>query len=60
MLECGFAEISTAAYIIPVFLGLVSPSNEPLLIYIKSDGREISTIEWQELENRFPPFFVHK
>ena len=33
MLECGFADISTAAYIIPVFLGLVSPSNEPLLIY---------------------------
>ena len=28
--------------------------------YIKSDGQEISTIEWQELKNRFPSFFVHK
>ena len=27
---------------------------------IKSDGQEISTIEWQELKNRFPSFFVHK
>ena len=26
---------------------------------IKSDGQEISTIEWQELKNRFPSFFVH-
>ena len=25
-----------------------------------SDGQEISTIEWQELKNRFPSFFVHK
>ena len=27
---------------------------------LKSDGQEISTIEWQELKNRFPSFFVHK
>ena len=27
---------------------------------IKSDVQEISTIEWQELKNRFPSFFVHK
>ena len=27
---------------------------------IKSDGQEISTIEWQELKNRFPSFFAHK
>ena len=27
---------------------------------IKSDGQEISTIEWQVLKNRFPSFFVHK
>ena len=27
---------------------------------IKSDGQEISTIEWQELKNRLPSFFVHK
>ena len=26
----------------------------------KSDGQEISTIEWQELKNRLPSFFVHK
>ena len=26
----------------------------------KSDGQEISTIEWQELKNRFPSFFAHK
>ena len=26
----------------------------------KSDGQEISTIECQELKNRFPSFFVHK
>ena len=25
----------------------------------KSDGQEISTIEWQELKNRFPSFFVY-
>ena len=29
-------------------------------IHFKSDGQEISTIEWQELKNRFPSFFVHK
>ena len=27
---------------------------------IKSDGQEISAIEWQELRNRFPSFFVLK
>ena len=27
---------------------------------IKSDGQEISTIEWQELKNRLPSFFVHR
>ena len=27
---------------------------------LKSDGQEISTIEWQELKNRFSSFFVHK
>ena len=27
---------------------------------IKSDDQKISTIEWQELKNRFPSFFVHK
>ena len=27
---------------------------------VKSDGQEISTIEWQELKNRLPSFFVHK
>ena len=27
---------------------------------IKSDGQEISTIEGQELKNRFPSFFAHK
>ena len=27
---------------------------------IKSDGQEISTIEWEELKNLFPSFFVHK
>ena len=27
---------------------------------IKSDGQEISTIECQELKNRFPSLFVHK
>ena len=26
----------------------------------KSDGQEVSTIEWQELKNRIPSFFVHK
>ena len=26
----------------------------------KSDGQEISTIECQELKNRFPSFLVHK
>ena len=26
----------------------------------KSDGQEISTIEWRELKNRFPSVFVHK
>ena len=26
----------------------------------KSDGQETLTIEWQELKNRFPSFFVHK
>ena len=31
-----------------------------LLIQLKSDGQEILTIEWQELKNRFPSFFVHK
>ena len=27
---------------------------------IKSDVQEISTIEWQELKNRFPSFVIHK
>ena len=27
---------------------------------LKSDGQEISTIEWQELKDRLPSFFVHK
>ena len=27
---------------------------------VESDGQEISTIEWQELKNRLPSFFVHK
>ena len=27
---------------------------------IKRDGQEIATIEWQELKNRIPSFFVHK
>ena len=27
---------------------------------VKSDGQEISTIEWQELKNRFPSCFVYK
>ena len=27
---------------------------------LMSDGQEISTIEWHELKNRFPSFFVHK
>ena len=31
-----------------------------LMTVFKSDGQEISTIEWQELKNRFPSFFVHK
>ena len=31
-----------------------------LEVAFKSDGQEISTIEWQELKNRFPSFFVHK
>ena len=31
-----------------------------LEVDFKSDGQEISTIEWQELKNRFPSFFVHK
>ena len=31
-----------------------------LFCLVKSDGQEISTIEWQELKNRFPSFFVHK
>ena len=26
----------------------------------KSNGQEISTIEWQELKNLFPSFFAHK
>ena len=26
----------------------------------KSDGQEISAIEWQELKNQFPSFFAHK
>ena len=26
----------------------------------KSDGQEISTIEWQELKNQLSSFFVHK
>ena len=34
--------------------------NDASAVYIKSDGQEISTIEWQELKNRFPSFFVHK
>ena len=29
-------------------------------IGFKSDGQEISTIEWQVLKNRFPLLFVHK
>ena len=28
--------------------------------HFKSDGQEISAIEWQELKNRLPSFFVHK
>ena len=28
--------------------------------FLKSDGQEISTIEWRELKNRFPSVFVHK
>ena len=31
-----------------------------LEVTFKSDGQEISTIEWQELKNRFPSFLVHK
>ena len=31
-----------------------------LLRRIKSDGQEISTIEWQELKNLLPSFLVHK
>ena len=31
-----------------------------LEVAFKSDGQEISTIEWQELKNRFPSFLVHK
>ena len=31
-----------------------------LFCLVKSDGQQISTIEWQELKNRFPSFFVHK
>ena len=31
-----------------------------LFCLVKSNGQEISTIEWQELKNRFPSFFVHK
>ena len=27
---------------------------------IKSDVQEISTIEWEELKNRFPSFVIHK
>ena len=30
------------------------------ILRFKSDGKEISTIEWQELKNRLPSFFVHK
>ena len=31
-----------------------------LEVAFKSDGQEISTIECQELKNRFPSFLVHK
>ena len=30
------------------------------VLRFKSDGQEVSTIEWQELKNRCPSFFVHK
>ena len=29
-------------------------------IHFKSDGQEISTIEWQELKNLLPLLFVHR
>ena len=30
-----------------------------LLIMFKSDGQEISTIEWQDMKNRFPSLFIN-
>ena len=44
----------------------IADNLEPLTLFdqnilrFKSDGQEISTIEWQELKNRLPSFFVHK
>ena len=37
-----------------------APYHGPQQTCFMSDGQEISTIEWQELKNRFPSFFVHK
>ena len=38
--------------------GWATPPN--ISCFFKSDGQEISTIEWQELKDRFLSFFVHK
>ena len=35
------------------------PNTHSYCLQLKSDGQEISTIEWQELKNRFPSIFVH-
>ena len=44
----------------PVFTVFLTMKTSPKNIFLKSDGQEISTIEWQELKNRFPSFFVPK
>ena len=40
-------------------LGNRKAPEAPRTEMIKSDGQEISTIEWQDLKNRFPSFFVY-
>ena len=43
-----------------ILYGRIAWSSSVNVEQLKSDRQEISTIEWQELKNRFPSFFVHK
>ena len=41
------------------FILMRKPNTHSYCLQLKSDGYEISTIEWQELKNLLPSIFVH-